>query len=96
MSDPAATVRRMDGEPEQVVDGWSRGEPGSPDYEEVQIVENAGRLRVRLVGAVTAPDLKATNQSHAIALATRLMLREWRRRRPAQVPVQRFGRRVVR
>ncbi len=92
----AATVRGMDGEPEQVVDGWSRGEPGSPDYEEVLIVQRGGCLRVRLVGAVTAPDLKATNPSHAIQLATRLMLREWRRRRPVDVPGQRYRGRVAR
>ncbi len=90
----AATVRGMDGEPERVVDGWSRGEPGSPDYEEVLIVQRGGCLRVRLVGSA-APDLKATNESHAIQLATRLMLREWRRRRPAEVPAQRYRGRVA-
>ncbi len=85
----------MDGEPERVVDGWARGEPGTPGYEEVQIVRCGGCLRVRLVGAVTAPDLKATNPSHAIALATRLMLREWRRR-PVDVPAQHVRPRAAR
>lgn len=88
MSYRPATVRRMDGDAEQVVDGWWRGEPGGPDYEQVLIVRCGAALRVRWIGRVPAPDVKATNPSHAIQVATRLMLREWRRATPiaGQVP----------
>lgn len=80
-------------EPAQVVRRWGRGGPAGHGREEIHIVRQGAAWRVRRVARVHTPDLPATNESHAIQIAMRLMTREWEELPPDRSPTVEYGQR---
>lgn len=67
----------MDGNVDQVMYRWGRGDPSGHGREEIHVVRCGNRWRVRRVANRHTPDLPATSESHALQIALRLQTRDW-------------------